>query len=153
NGDVQEPTGDVREVKVIHFSSGETLTEEEEAQHHLHQEPSASDPRSRTWRDYSRFWGTQILRKSLRFCDFLGEKMAGLLGLNSAKYQYAVDQYHREHRNETEEEVLSSSTSVNEERINLSKIESKQYGATNEQDLKETLQYKGEQNEGYNFNK
>ncbi|XDV41168.1 hypothetical protein PO909_010076 [Leuciscus waleckii] len=129
-----EPTGDVKQVKVIHFSSGEILTEEdseEEEDLHLHQEPSASDPRGGTWRDYSRFWGTQILRKSLRFCDFIGEKMAGLLGLNSAKYQYAVDQYHREHRNKTEGEVLSSSTSVNEERINLSKIESKQYGATN----------------------
>jgi len=55
-------------------------------------------------------------------------------------------------QNETEEEVLSSSTSVNEERIDLSKIERKQYGATNEQDLIETLQYKGEQNEGYNSN-
>lgn len=55
-------------------------------------------------------------------------------------------------QNETEGEVLPSSTSVSEERINLSKIESKQYGATNEQDLKETLQYKGEQNEGYNSN-
>ncbi len=48
--DVQEPLRDVnpRQVKVIHFSSGETLTEddseEEEAQHQLHQAPSASDP-------------------------------------------------------------------------------------------------------------
>ncbi|XP_067274377.1 protein FAM177A1 isoform X2 [Pseudorasbora parva] len=146
-----EPMGDVRQVKVIHFSSGETLTEEdsedEEAQHQLHQTPNASDPRNWTWRDYPRFWGTRILRNSLRFCDFLGEKMAGLLGLNSAKYQYAVDQYHRDHKNETEGEVLSSSASVNEEIINLSKIESKQYGATH--DLKETLQYEGEQNEGY----
>lgn len=61
-------------------------------------------------------------------------------------------------QNETEGEVLSSSTSVNEERIDLSKVVSKQYGATNVQDpieqqtLKETLQYKGEQNEGYNSN-
>ncbi|ROL43040.1 hypothetical protein DPX16_5593 [Anabarilius grahami] len=56
--------------------------------------------------------------------------------------------------NETEGEVLSSSTSVNEERINLSKIVSKPYGATTveQQTLKETLQYKGEQNEGYNSN-
>lgn len=62
-------------------------------------------------------------------------------------------------QNETEGEVLSSSTSVNdEERINLSNIVSKQYGATNVQDLtqqqtlEETLRYKGEQNEGYNSN-
>lgn len=62
-------------------------------------------------------------------------------------------------QNETEGEVLSASTSVNdEERINLSNIVSKQYGATNVQDLtqqqtlEETLRYKGEQNEGYNSN-
>ncbi|XP_026146298.1 protein FAM177A1 [Carassius auratus] len=147
-----------REVKVIHFSSGETLTEEEdseeeEAQHQLHQVPSVSDPGTWTWKDYSRFWGTLILRKSLLLCDFLGEKMAGLLGLNTAKYQYAVDQYQRQHKNETEGEVLSASTSVNDEEIiNLSKIASKhtQYGATNVQELEETLRYKGEQNEGYN---
>ncbi|XP_048063768.1 protein FAM177A1 [Megalobrama amblycephala] len=153
-----EPTGDVKPRQVIHFSSGEILTEddseEEEEQHQLHQAPSASDQKNWTWRDYSRFWGRQIFRTSLRLCDFLGEKMAGLLGLNAAKYQYAVDQYHREHKNETEGEVLSSSTSVNEESINLSKIVSKQYGATNveQQTLKETLQYKGEQNEGYSSN-
>ncbi|XP_016362348.1 protein FAM177A1 [Sinocyclocheilus anshuiensis] len=159
-----EPLRDVspRQVKVIHFSSGETLTEEdceeEEAQHQLHQAPSVSDPGTWTWKDYSRFWGTQILRKSLLFCDFLGEKMAGLLGLNAAKYQYAFDQYQREHKNETEGEVLSASTGVNDEEIiNLSKIASKQYGATNVQDLtqqtlEETLRYKGEQNEGYNSN-
>ncbi|XP_016109621.1 protein FAM177A1 [Sinocyclocheilus grahami] len=184
-----EPLRDVspRQVKVIHFSSGETLTEEdceeEEAQHQLHQAPSVSDPGTWTWKDYSRFWGTQILRKSLTFCDFLGEKMAGLLGLNAAKYQYAVDQYQREHKvaicdflgekmagllglnaakyqyavdqyqrehkNETEGEVLIEE----EEIINLSKIASKQYGATNVQDptqqtLEETLRYKGEQNQG-----
>lgn len=57
-------------------------------------------------------------------------------------------------QNETEGEVLSSSTSVNEESINLSKIVSIQYGATNveQQTLKDTLQYKGEQNEGYSSN-
>lgn len=60
-------------------------------------------------------------------------------------------------QNETEE-VLSSSTSVNdEERRNLSNTASKPYGATNVQDLtqqtlEETLRYEGEQNEGYNSN-
>ncbi|KAK2883808.1 hypothetical protein QQF64_016408 [Cirrhinus molitorella] len=155
-----EPLRDVnpRQVKVIHFSSGETLTEdeseEEEAQHQPHQARSASDSGNWTWKDYSQFWGRQVLRKSLLFFDFLGEKMAGLLGLNAAKYQYAVDQYHREHKNETEGDVLSASASVNdEERMNLSKIASKQYGATNVQDpTEQMLRYKGEQNEGYNSN-
>lgn len=27
-------------------------------------------------------------------CDFLGKRLAGLLGLDAAKYQYAIDQYH-----------------------------------------------------------
>lgn len=31
-------------------------------------------------------------------CDFLGETLAGILGLNAAKYQYAIDQYHRDHK-------------------------------------------------------
>lgn len=31
-------------------------------------------------------------------CDFLGKKLAGVLGLDAAKYQYAIDQYHRNHK-------------------------------------------------------
>uniref|UniRef100_A0A3B5KQJ7 Uncharacterized protein n=1 Tax=Xiphophorus couchianus TaxID=32473 RepID=A0A3B5KQJ7_9TELE len=31
-------------------------------------------------------------------CDFLGERLAGALGLNGAKYQYAVDRYYREQK-------------------------------------------------------
>lgn len=28
-------------------------------------------------------------------CDYLGEKLAGLLGITSPKYQYAIDEYYR----------------------------------------------------------
>lgn len=31
-------------------------------------------------------------------CDFLGEKLAGVLGLNTAKYQYAVDEHQRDNK-------------------------------------------------------
>lgn len=31
-------------------------------------------------------------------CDFLGERLAGALGLKAAKYQYAIDQYDRDHK-------------------------------------------------------
>lgn len=31
-------------------------------------------------------------------CDFLGERLAGALGLNAAKYQYAIDQYQHDHK-------------------------------------------------------
>jgi hypothetical protein len=28
-------------------------------------------------------------------CDYLGERMASLFGITSAKYQYAIDEYYR----------------------------------------------------------
>lgn len=28
-------------------------------------------------------------------CDYLGERMASFFGITSAKYQYAIDEYHR----------------------------------------------------------
>lgn len=31
-------------------------------------------------------------------CDFLGKKLAGVLGLDAAKYQYAIDQYQQNHK-------------------------------------------------------
>lgn len=31
-------------------------------------------------------------------CDFLGKKLAGVLGLDAAKYQYAIDQYQSKHK-------------------------------------------------------
>ncbi len=32
---------------------------------------------------------------SLPACDYLGERMASLFGITSAKYQYAIDEYYR----------------------------------------------------------
>uniref|UniRef100_A0A8C5N7H2 Uncharacterized protein n=1 Tax=Gouania willdenowi TaxID=441366 RepID=A0A8C5N7H2_GOUWI len=32
---------------------------------------------------------------SLSACDYIGERMASLFGLTSAKYQYAIDEYYR----------------------------------------------------------
>ncbi|MEQ2289566.1 hypothetical protein AMECASPLE_034451 [Ameca splendens] len=43
-------------------------------------------------------------------CDYLGERMASLFGITSAKYQYAIDEYHRikkEKEEEKEENRLS----------------------------------------------
>lgn len=31
-------------------------------------------------------------------CDFLGKNLAGVLGLDAAKYQYAIDQHQRNHK-------------------------------------------------------
>ncbi|XP_042371168.1 protein FAM177A1-like, partial [Plectropomus leopardus] len=43
-------------------------------------------------------------------CDYLGERMASLFGITSAKYQYAIDEYYRmkkEREEEKEENRLS----------------------------------------------
>ncbi len=34
----------------------------------------------------------------LSACDYLGERMASLFGITSAKYQYAIDEYSRSKR-------------------------------------------------------
>lgn len=44
-------------------------------------------------------------------CDYLGERMASLFGITSAKYQYAIDEYNRIKKEVTPErfeEMLSS---------------------------------------------
>uniref|UniRef100_A0A4W6CM34 Uncharacterized protein n=1 Tax=Lates calcarifer TaxID=8187 RepID=A0A4W6CM34_LATCA len=40
-------------------------------------------------------------------CDFLGERLAGVLGLNAAKYQYAIDQYQSDHKGQADTIHLS----------------------------------------------
>ncbi|XP_017581027.1 protein FAM177A1 isoform X1 [Pygocentrus nattereri] len=85
--------------KVIHFSSGETLEEddsEEETAEQPHRDPlNKAGMDNLSWRRYAWFWGTQVMIKSLQTCDFVGGKLAGFLGLTRAKYQYAIDEYQR----------------------------------------------------------
>ncbi|XP_056621288.1 protein FAM177B [Triplophysa dalaica] len=130
-----------RQKKVLYFSSGEILTEseEEEDEDELYQTFWVSQG---NWslKERSRFWGTHVLKMSLRICDFFGEKMAALLGLNAAKYQYAIDQHHRHHQNKTGGEIVSTSTGQNVERVHLSQIVSKPYGST--EDFKEQQRHK-----------
>ncbi|CAL8311872.1 unnamed protein product [Lota lota] len=84
---------DRQERRVVYFASGETMEEEEEEE----EDPTHDtlrDPSERTWRSW-RKTGVLVMRMSLRACDFLGERLAGFLGLDAAKYQYAIDEHHR----------------------------------------------------------
>uniref|UniRef100_A0A3P9Q521 Uncharacterized protein n=1 Tax=Poecilia reticulata TaxID=8081 RepID=A0A3P9Q521_POERE len=57
-------------------------------------------------------------------CDFLGKRLAGVLGLNGAKYQYAVDRYYREQK-------VTCSSGEQAENTHLSSgLEGSHYGAT-----------------------
>ncbi|KAL6485841.1 hypothetical protein MHYP_G00052330 [Metynnis hypsauchen] len=96
--------------KVIHFSSGETMEEDDSEEETEAEQPhrdifNKAGMDNLSWRRYAWFWGTQVMIKSLQTCDFVGGKLAGLLGLTLAKYQYAIDEYQRQ--KEREETLLS----------------------------------------------
>ncbi|XP_005810949.1 protein FAM177A1-like isoform X2 [Xiphophorus maculatus] len=104
--------------RVIHFSSGETMeeysTDEEEAE-----DPEAErkdllsppvDASKMTWGPYFWFHMWRAATSTISACDYLGERMASLFGITSAKYQYAIDEYNRikkEKEEEAEENRLS----------------------------------------------
>ncbi|KAM6992207.1 protein FAM177A1 [Tautogolabrus adspersus] len=88
-----------QERRIIHFSSGETL-EEEDSEEEEEQAPEGSPFEEPAERTRFSFKNVAILvgRISLITCDFLGERLAGALGLNAAKYQYAIDHHHHDHK-------------------------------------------------------
>ncbi|XP_029352832.1 protein FAM177A1 [Echeneis naucrates] len=96
--DFSSPTSSTQK-RIIHFSSGETLEEENSEEE---EEQSSSRPPFREPSEKPRvsFKTVAVLigRVSLLTCDFLGERLAGALGLNTAKYQYAIDQYKHDHK-------------------------------------------------------
>lgn len=85
--------------RITHFSSGETLEEEdsEEEEEQPSNSPPFTEPAERTRFSFKNV-AIRVGRISLLTCDFLGERLAGALGLNAAKYQYAIDQHHRVHK-------------------------------------------------------
>ncbi|XP_040919738.1 protein FAM177A1 [Toxotes jaculatrix] len=88
-----------KQKKVIYFSSGETLEEEdsEEEEEQSSNRPPFREPTERTRFSFKNV-AILVGRISLMTCDFLGERLAGALGLNVAKYQYAIDQHQRDHK-------------------------------------------------------
>ncbi|XP_041814061.1 protein FAM177A1 [Chelmon rostratus] len=89
--------------RIIHFSSGETLEEDDSEEE---EEQPSDRPAERTRFSFKNV-AILVGRISLLTCDFLGERLAGALGLNAAKYQYAIDQHHRNNK------TMSSQTTEN----------------------------------------
>ncbi|XP_047244277.1 protein FAM177A1 [Girardinichthys multiradiatus] len=90
-----------KQKRIIYFSSGETLELEDPEEDEAEEQPSRGTPfKEPGGRPRMSFKNVAIVvgRMSLLACDFLGQRLAGALGLNAAKYQYAIDQYHREHK-------------------------------------------------------
>ncbi|XP_043962635.1 protein FAM177A1 isoform X2 [Gambusia affinis] len=104
--------------RIIHFSSGETMeeysTDEEEAEGPEAERKDLLSPpvdaSKMTWGPYFWFHMWRAATSTISACDYLGERMASLFGITSAKYQYAIDEYNRikkEKEEEAEENRLS----------------------------------------------
>ncbi|XP_047184663.1 protein FAM177A1 isoform X10 [Scophthalmus maximus] len=101
--------------RIIHFSSGETMeeysTDEEDGEPERKDLLSSpGDASKMTWGPYFWFHMWRAATSTVSACDYLGERMASLFGITSAKYQYAIDEYYRikkEREEEKEENRLS----------------------------------------------
>ncbi|XP_078728249.1 protein FAM177A1-like isoform X2 [Lampetra fluviatilis] len=93
--------------RIIHFASGETMeeysTDEEEEEEISKQLAAPTDPAKLTWGPYLWFYLFKTGTGTLAVCDFVGEKLADLFGITTAKYQYAIDEYNRSKEEEEEE--------------------------------------------------
>ncbi|XP_054474910.1 protein FAM177A1 [Anoplopoma fimbria] len=122
--------------RIIHFSSGETLEQEDSEEEEEEEEQSSNRPPFREPAERTRlsFKNVAILvgRLSLLTCDFLGERLSGALGLNAAKYQYAIDQHQRDHKT-TRSQAEDNLVEGRAETIHLPSGGGRgQYGATGE---------------------
>uniref|UniRef100_A0A1A8F7Y7 Family with sequence similarity 177, member A1 n=1 Tax=Nothobranchius korthausae TaxID=1143690 RepID=A0A1A8F7Y7_9TELE len=75
--------------RIIHFSSGETMEE------YSTDEEEGEEPERRDLLAPPRDASLISDGFSCKACDYLGERMASLFGITSAKYQYAIDEYYR----------------------------------------------------------
>ncbi|CAB1342719.1 unnamed protein product [Coregonus sp. 'balchen'] len=98
--------------RIIHFSSGETMEEystdeEEEGEDKEPEKDLLSPPVNATkltWGPYFWFHMWRAATSTVSACDYLGERMASLFGITSAKYQYAIDEYYRMRKEKEEED-------------------------------------------------
>ncbi|XP_055005487.1 protein FAM177A1-like [Boleophthalmus pectinirostris] len=102
--------------RIIHFSSGETMeeysTDEEDEEEAEKKDllPQPAPVSKMTWGPYFWFHMWRAATSTISACDYLGERMANLFGITSAKYQYAIDEYYRikKEREEEQEETRLS---------------------------------------------
>ncbi|GAB5572792.1 protein FAM177A1 [Prionailurus iriomotensis] len=133
--------------RVIHFVSGETMeeysTDEDEVdslekkdvlptvdpalviQQWVHKfllHASGQTETKLTWGPYLWFYMLRAATSTLSVCDFLGEKIASVLGISTPKYQYAIDEYYRMKKEEEEEEEENRMSEEAERQYQQSKL-------------------------------
>ncbi|XP_077995439.1 protein FAM177A1-like [Glandiceps talaboti] len=92
--------------RVIHFSDGiveEYSTDEEDDEVDSKPVEPPVDPKSLAWMPYIWYYTVASAMGALGVCDFLGEKLAWFFGITQPKYQYAINEYYRNLREEEED--------------------------------------------------
>ncbi|KAM9316862.1 protein FAM177B [Gastrophryne carolinensis] len=124
--------------RIIHFASGETMEEystdeEEDEEEEQRIDFRNMDTSQMNWATFVQFWILRIATTAFFTCDFLGGKLAALFGLNSPKYQYAIDEYKRAQEQDSDaedgEEVEETEDKTNLSERNYIQMQSMDYGS------------------------
>ncbi|XP_028301072.1 protein FAM177B-like [Gouania willdenowi] len=110
--------------KIIYFSSGETLMEEDSDEEEDEEDEGEPAEKASLRRD-----AVLIGRASLLSVDFLGQRLSAAFGLNAAKYQYVIEQYHQNHHMRRRKNTKSLSEGQEEIQISTG-IRPSHYGST-----------------------
>ncbi|XP_034622895.1 protein FAM177B [Trachemys scripta elegans] len=132
--------------RIIYFANGETMEEystEEEEEEEEQQQPL--DTSKLSWGLYLRLWAVRIATTSLFTCEFLGGKLAMFFGLNEPKYQYAIDEYYRTQKKESEDDEDGEKISETNEAESLNEkhhleVQGVEYGSIRLKDAMEFSQ-------------
>ncbi|KAM5235222.1 LOW QUALITY PROTEIN: protein FAM177A1 [Ctenodactylus gundi] len=125
--------------RVIHFVSGETMeeysTDEDEVDGLEKKDVLPTiDPTKLTWGPYLWFYMLRAATSTLSVCDFLGEKIASVLGISTPKYQYAIDEYYRMKKEEEEEEEENRMSEEAERQYQQNKLQADSTAQTDQPD-------------------
>uniref|UniRef100_A0A287AMV6 Family with sequence similarity 177 member A1 n=2 Tax=Sus scrofa TaxID=9823 RepID=A0A287AMV6_PIG len=124
--------------RVIHFVSGETMEEystDEDEVDGLEKKDVLPTVDPKGLKDC--LWNyISHLTFVFSVCDFLGEKIASVLGISTPKYQYAIDEYYRMKKEEEEEEEENRMSEEAERQYQQNKM---QADSTVQSDQPETL--------------
>uniref|UniRef100_A0A3P9MEP3 Family with sequence similarity 177 member A1 n=1 Tax=Oryzias latipes TaxID=8090 RepID=A0A3P9MEP3_ORYLA len=107
--------------RIIHFASGETMEEysTDEEDEPVKKDVTPVDPAKLTWGPFIWFQMWRMATSTVSVCDYLGERLASLFGINAPKYQYAIDEYYRIKKEEEEEEEDNRLAEEAERQFNL----------------------------------
>ncbi|XP_057344480.1 signal recognition particle subunit SRP54 isoform X3 [Manis pentadactyla] len=74
-------------------------------------------------------------------CDFLGEKIASVLGISTPKYQYAIDEYYRMKKEEEEEEEENRMSEEAERQYQQNKLQADSVVQTDQPETMDVAAY------------